>query len=124
VGQQHAAARDDRLGLLIAHDPIRGIVEAVERGVVVNVHVQPRAGATRVLGRHGDALKIRVTAAPVAGEATHAAQRALADALAVPRATVRLVSGARSRTKRFLVSDLEIAAARARVRALVDATQA
>ena len=55
-------------------------------GVIVAVHVQPRPGRTRVAGRHGDALRIRVAAPPVDGRATDAARVALADAFGTRRA--------------------------------------
>jgi uncharacterized protein (TIGR00251 family) len=91
------------------------IVEATANGVVVAVHVQPRSGATAITGRHGDALRIRVTAPPVDGRATEAARRALADALDVSAATVELVSGERSRLKRFRVDGLTLDEARDRI---------
>ena len=50
-------------------------------------------------GRYGDALVVSVTERAVDGRATEAALSALADALAVPRRCLRLVTGATSRTK-------------------------
>ena len=92
---------------------------AANGGVVIAVHVQPRAGRTQITGRHGDALKIRVAAPPVEGRATEAARVALAAALGVPDATVTLVAGERSRLKRFRVAGLSAAEARVRVGALL-----
>ena len=69
----------------------------------MHVHVQPRAGRTEIVGRHGNALKIRVTAPPVDGRATEATARVLADAVGVPERDVRLEAGASSRLKRFRV---------------------
>jgi uncharacterized protein (TIGR00251 family) len=108
------------VGVLI-RDPIDDIVEVSANGVVVNVHVQPRAGATQLTGRHGRALKVRVTAPPVDGRATDAARRALADALGVAPAAVSLLSGDHSRAKRFVVTGLAPDDAIARIRALVAA---
>jgi uncharacterized protein (TIGR00251 family) len=98
-------------------DPVDDIVDASGRGVVVNVHVQPRAGTNQVAGRHGRALKIRVTAPPADGRATDAARRVLADALGVATAAVSLVSGERSREKRFAVEGVAADAVIARIRA-------
>jgi uncharacterized protein (TIGR00251 family) len=97
----------------------RGIVEATTNGVIVAVHVQPRSGATAITGRHGDALRIRVTAPAVDGRATEAARRALADALDVSATTVALVSGERSRLKRFRVDGLTLDEARDRIARLL-----
>jgi uncharacterized protein len=85
------------------------VVEADGDGAVVHVHVQPRAGQSQLVGRHGDALKVRVTAPPVDGRANEAAARLLAGALALPPARVVLVSGAQSRLKRFRITGLSAA---------------
>jgi hypothetical protein len=69
--------------------------------VVLAVHVQPRAGRSAVLGREGHALKVRVAAPPVDDRANEAARSLLADELGVPATAIELVSGARSRQKRF-----------------------
>lgn len=72
-----------------------------QRGSCVrfSVHVQPRASCTELAGVHGDALKIRLAAPPVDGAANDALMEFLARALAVPRRSIRLVSGATSRSK-------------------------
>jgi uncharacterized protein len=72
--------------------------------VVVRVHVQPGAGRTAVVGRHGDALKIRVAAPPQGGRANDAVVALLAEVLGAPAAAVSLVSGASSRSKRIRVT--------------------
>jgi uncharacterized protein (TIGR00251 family) len=48
---------------------------------------------------HGESLKVRLAAPPVDGEANEALVRLLADELEVPRRSVRIVTGASSRTK-------------------------
>jgi uncharacterized protein (TIGR00251 family) len=63
------------------------------------VHVVPRARATDVAGRHGDALKIRLAAAPVDGAANDELVRFLAERLAVPRSAVTIAAGHTSRRK-------------------------
>ena len=52
-----------------------------------------------MVGRHGEAWKIRVAAAPERGRANDAVLELLAETLAVPRASVTLVSGGASRNK-------------------------
>ena len=74
--------------------------------VVLRVHVQPGAGRTAVVGRHGDALKVRVGAPPQGGRANEAVVALIAEALGVPVAAVTLVAGASSRAKRIRVTGL------------------
>ena len=65
----------------------------------VTIRVKPGSGRTSVGGRYDDALVVRVAERAVDGKATEAALRALAEALGVRRADLRLVIGATSRTK-------------------------
>jgi hypothetical protein len=91
--------------------------------VLVSVHVQPGARRAGVAGRHGAALKLRVTARPVDGKANAAVVALLADLLALPRASITLVSGATSRQKRLRITagaGTDAAALAARVTALAD----
>ncbi|MDP9005311.1 MAG: DUF167 domain-containing protein [Actinomycetota bacterium] len=74
---------------------------------VLRVHVQPGAGRSEVVGRHGDALKVRVAAAPEGGRANEACARLLAELFEVQAAAVGLVKGATSRSKRFALEGVE-----------------
>jgi uncharacterized protein (TIGR00251 family) len=65
----------------------------------LRLRVSPGAVRAGVVGRHGDAWKIRVAAAPEAGRANDALVRLLADTLSLPRDAVRLVSGHGGRDK-------------------------
>ena len=58
-------------------------------------------GSTRpgIVGRHGEAWKVRVAAAPERGRANEAVLDLLAEALAVPRRDVRLIAGHGTRDK-------------------------
>ena len=70
------------------------------------VHVVPRARKTEVAGRHGDAIKIKIAAAPVDGAANAELTRFLAERLGVPSSMVRLVGGATARRKTIAVDGL------------------
>lgn len=72
--------------------------------VTLSLHVQPRARLTEVSGWHGDAIKIRLAAAPVDGAANQALIDLLAQRLGVPRAAVRIVAGHGSRRKRVTIA--------------------
>ena len=65
----------------------------------LRLRVSPGAGRAGIVGRHGEAWKVRVTAAPEDGRANEAVLRLLADTLSMPRASVSLVSGHGGRDK-------------------------
>jgi uncharacterized protein len=65
----------------------------------LRLRVAPGASTPRVVGRHGDSWKVRVAAAPERGRANDAVLELIAETLAVPRASVTLVSGGSSRNK-------------------------
>jgi uncharacterized protein (TIGR00251 family) len=69
--------------------------------VLTRVRLRVAPGATRagVVGRHGDAWKVRVTAPAEGGRANDAVVRLLADTLSLPRTSVTLVSGHSARDK-------------------------
>jgi len=77
--------------------------------------IQPCAARTEVAGRHGGAIKIRVAARPVDGAANTELVRFLAVRLGVPRAAVRIRSGASGRRKALEVTGLSPAAIDARL---------
>jgi uncharacterized protein YggU (UPF0235/DUF167 family) len=63
------------------------------------LRVSPGAGRAAVVGRYGEAWKVRVTAAPEDGRANDAVLRLLAEVLAVPRGALTLISGHSGRDK-------------------------
>jgi uncharacterized protein (TIGR00251 family) len=65
----------------------------------LRLRVSPGAGRTALVGRHGDAWKVRVTEAPERGRANEAVLRFLAETLALPRSALTLVSGHGGREK-------------------------
>ncbi|HEV3485733.1 MAG TPA: DUF167 domain-containing protein [Vicinamibacterales bacterium] len=73
----------------------------------LQVRVIPRAGRTAIAGRRGDALLIRLAAAPVDGAANEALVDLLSDALAVPRRNISIAAGQRSRDKRIEIDGLD-----------------
>jgi hypothetical protein len=65
----------------------------------LRLRVSPGAGRSAVVGRHGDAWKLRVAAAPERGRANDAVVGLLSEALELPRPSIRLVSGLAARDK-------------------------
>ena len=89
--------------------------------VVLHVHVQPAAGRSALVGRHGTALKVRVAAAPEGGRANTACIDLLAEAFGLKATQVELVSGPSSRVKQFRLSDLDVDAFRVQLERVVGA---
>jgi len=69
-------------------------------GLAFWIFVTPRARREAVGGRHGDALRVSVTAPPVGGKANAACVQVLAQAFGVRRRDVEIHPGARGRRKR------------------------
>jgi uncharacterized protein len=75
--------------------------------MVFAVRVVPRAGRTAVAGTRGDALLVRLAAAPVDGAANDALIDFLAAIFDRPKRDITLVSGHTSRDKRIAIAGLD-----------------
>jgi uncharacterized protein (TIGR00251 family) len=73
----------------------------------VRLRVSPGARSTAIVGRHGDAWKVRVVPPASDGRANEAVVRLLADTLDLPRASVGLISGYGAREKIVELTGLE-----------------
>lgn len=85
----------------------RDLYDLAAGAVVLRVHVQPGAGRSAIVGRHGDALKVKVAAPPVEGRANAAVAELLSRTFGCRAADVELVSGPSSRSKRFRLSGVD-----------------
>ena len=74
-------------------------VTVLSGGVQFAVRLQPRASKSEVVGTHGDALKVRVTAPPVDHAANEMLVKLLSGTFGVPSNAITILSGATSRTK-------------------------
>ena len=67
------------------------------------LRVTPGATRSEIVGRHGDAWKIRVNAVPEDGQANRAVVDLLAETLEIPRGRIEIHRGHSSRDKSVLV---------------------
>ncbi|HBU28400.1 MAG TPA: hypothetical protein DEB56_00815 [Thiobacillus sp.] len=74
---------------------------------LLELHVQPGAKTTAVVGEHGGRLKFKIAAPPVDNKANVHLLAWLATRLGVPKSAVRLVRGESSRQKTVAVSGVE-----------------
>jgi hypothetical protein len=70
-----------------------------DTGWTLTIRVQPGASRAAVVGPHGDALKVKVTAPANDGKANAELVRFLAGELGVPVRAVEIVRGHRNRSK-------------------------
>jgi len=84
--------------------PLRSHAE----GVAITVWVVPGARRSEITGLHGDALRMRIAAPPERGRANREAIKILRRTFATD---VRLMAGAVSRRKRFLLRGMSEAEA-------------
>jgi uncharacterized protein (TIGR00251 family) len=73
----------------------------------VRLRVSPGAKSAQVVGRHGEAWKVRVAAPPEGGRANDAVVGLLAETLSLPRDAVTLVSGHGARDKIVQLAGLD-----------------
>lgn len=88
-------------------------ITATAHGVRLVIHVQPCTSKTEVVGRHGDAIKLRISAPPVDRAANAEVVRFLADALRIPSRQVHLIHGDTSRRKTVEALGISVANATA-----------
>lgn len=77
-------------------------------GVLLRVYVQPKASREGIAGYHGDALKIRLKAPPVEGEANAACIRFLASLFGLPQTNLSIKTGHKSRLKLIEMEGISI----------------
>jgi uncharacterized protein len=73
------------------------------QGATIEVYVQPKASKNELVGIHEGALKLRLTAPPVEGEANKECLRFLAKLLKLPKSRLQVVQGHKSRHKTILI---------------------
>ncbi len=65
--------------------------------------MQPGAARSEFAGQHGERIKIRLAARAVDGKANEALVEFLAEYFGVPKRSVRIVAGLKSRQKRVVI---------------------
>lgn len=65
----------------------------------LKITIQPNAKKNEVVGAHGDAVKIRIKAPPVDGEANDVLIRFLGEILEIPRKNIQILHGQTTKNK-------------------------
>jgi len=71
--------------------------------LVLSVHVQPRASQSGIVGVHDDKLKVKITSAPVDGQANADVCQLFSKIFGVAKSRIILQSGQTSRNKCFCI---------------------
>jgi hypothetical protein len=93
----------------VSRDDVTVATAPHPEGTTIRLRIIPRARHTSITGRHGEALKLRVTAPPVDGSANAAVARFLAERCGVRASEVEILAGERSREKVVLVRGVTVA---------------
>jgi uncharacterized protein len=74
--------------------------------VILELHVQPGAKRSEFAGMHGERIKLRLAAPALEGKANAALIEFLAGHYGVPKRSVRIAAGLKSRRKRVVIDGL------------------
>ncbi|MFH1155255.1 MAG: DUF167 family protein [Pseudomonadota bacterium] len=76
-----------------------------DTGVIIDIRVQPKASGNAIAGIHDKALKIRITAPPVDGEANKLLIKFLAKKLRMAPSSLEILKGETGRSKQILIRE-------------------
>lgn len=74
-----------------------------ERCLMIDIYVQPGAKVSQIIGKHGERLKLKISAPPVDGKANQAVIDFFAQFFDLAKRDVSIESGEKSRNKRVSV---------------------
>ena len=77
-------------------------VQETSEGLAFKIFVQPRSSKNAVAGLHGDAIKIKLTAAPVDNAANEQCIKYLSKCFGVSKSCLEILSGHTARSKKIL----------------------
>ena len=82
---------------------------------LVDIHVQPGARKTEIVGLYGQAIKIKVAATPERGIANEALINFIAERLGIAKKAVKLSRGRTGRSKTVAIEGMSAEEARQRL---------
>ena len=81
-------------------------ITKAEEGAAFAVHVVPNSAKNEVVGKHGDALKVRLISTSVRGAANETLLSFLAEKLTIDRKAIEIAAGRDSTEKMVIVVGL------------------
>ncbi|MBI4698967.1 MAG: YggU family protein [Nitrospirae bacterium] len=70
-----------------------------DKGLIINIKVEPRSSRSEIVGPYGNGLKVKLTSPPVEGKANKELIMVLAKGFKISKADVEIISGNKSKTK-------------------------
>ncbi len=74
--------------------------------IVINIHAQPGAKRSAVVGLYGEKLKVAIATPPVDGKANKAIIAFLAKTISCPKSKLEIIAGETSREKRIRINEM------------------
>lgn len=75
------------------------VVQKDRNSFILHILVQPKASEDRIVGFHGETLKVKVTAPPTGGKANQRLIKVLAKRLNIAQSHIEIIQGRTSRKK-------------------------
>jgi len=101
-------------------EPEAGCLKETPNGVELRLLAQPNSSRTGFEGIQENALKIKITAPPVEGQANKACLKLLSKALGVPQGAMTIKAGQKTRRKTVLITGAAIQEIERRISALLE----
>lgn len=79
-----------------------------QKNLLLKLHVQPNAKENKVIGLHGESLKLKIKAPPVDNKANKEVTLFLSKEFNISKSSIELTAGQTSREKRFLIKEPEV----------------
>jgi hypothetical protein len=82
-------------------------IKETKNGIVFSIRVLPRSSRCELVGIHDNALKLKITAPPVEGQANEECIQFISHFLGIKKAQVTIISGHKSKKKQIAVTGLK-----------------
>jgi uncharacterized protein (TIGR00251 family) len=76
--------------------------------MLIKFHVQPGARKNEIVGKYGDAIKVKLITPPVEGRANEALIDFLAEKLGIAKSKITIIRGQTSRQKLLSIEAVEV----------------
>lgn len=73
------------------------------RQTSLTIYLQPSAKKSEISGMHNGYVKIKLNSPPIDGKANEALILFLSEFLKIPKSTIKIISGEKSRIKKLLI---------------------